>query len=79
MNYPYNENHSNTMSDDDIEYFVKHDKKAYKRFKIHKFKKQTDKALAISKKVLSVLSNSILWICAVGGFVLSLISFFQDK
>lgn len=67
------------MTDDEIEPFVKHDPEAYKRFKRHKKKKKILKLFNPTKKFLKGVSQVILWICAVGGFVLSLIQFFQDN
>ncbi len=32
-----------------------------------------------ASRFFKILSDIILWICAVGGFVLSLIQFFQDS
>lgn len=67
------------MTEKEQEIFVRPNPEAHKRFKKSKRKK---KLLTLKKKVISighVISQIILWICAVGGFILSLIQFFQDK
>lgn len=43
--------------------------------RIAKKKSDRDKLLSKTKRALLIVSNIILWICAVGGFVLSLIQF----
>ena len=60
------------MSDKDMLYFVKPCPKAYRRYLRNKTFKNT-------KKFLTVASEIILWICAVGGFILSLVQFFSDN
>lgn len=59
--------------------FLKPDKEAYKRYKKLKWKEKSKQLLSASKKVLKLVSNAILWLCAVGGFLLGLIQFLQDQ
>ncbi len=66
------------MSDQDIERFVKHNPAAYKRYKHMKLKKSYMRKFNIARKIWSVISQIILWFCAVGGFILSLIQFLED-
>lgn len=72
------DNH-NKMSDNEIEAFVKPNPKAYSRFKKSGRKKKLKSFFIKTKKIWSTISNAILWFCAVGGFILSLIQFLQDK
>lgn len=67
------------MTDKDIELFVKHNPEAYRRFKKSRHKKKFMKIFSSTKVLLKTISQIILWICAVGGFALSLIQFFQNK
>lgn len=67
------------MTDKETESFVKPDSEAYKRFKKARRKKSITESFGVFKKVWSAVSHIILWICAVGGFLLSLVQFFKDK
>lgn len=67
------------MSDKEIEIWVRPNPEAYARFKKAVRRKKLKRLWTISKKIWHIISNWILWFCAVGGFVLSLIQFFQDK
>lgn len=62
----------------ELEPFVKPNPEAYKRFKKLCFKNDLTKLLSQIKMITKMLSCAILWFCAVGGFILSLIQFFQD-
>lgn len=70
---------SHKMSDEEIEAFVRPNPKAYARFKKAKRKKKLNNFAAKFKKIWNAISNAILWFCAVGGFLLSLLQFLQDK
>ena len=67
------------MTDKDIEYFVKNNPEAYRRFKRARLKKSFLRKLHVVQKIWSPISKATLWICAVGGFVLSLFNAFQGK
>lgn len=67
------------MNDKDIEIFVINNPKAYKRYKRSKRRKVINQIHGRIKNFLKILSQVILWICAVGGFVLSLIQFLDNK
>ena len=67
------------MDYNDMEPFVKNNPEAYRRFKAARCRK---KIKLIADRVYCVwhpISNVILWICAVGGFVLSLIQLLQNQ
>lgn len=67
------------MSDNkDLKAFLKPNPEAYKRYQKIQRKKKVNGFFVKFKKIANVLSRIILWICAVGGFVLSLIQFFQN-
>lgn len=67
------------MTDKQLEIFTKPNPEAYKRFKRARRVKRIKKLFAISALIWKRISSAILWICAVGGFALSLIQFLQDK
>lgn len=67
------------MKKDELEAFIKPNPDAYKKYRKTKRHKMYMTIFHKLKIVWKALSNIILWICAVGGFVLSLIQFFQDS
>lgn len=66
------------MEDKKIEPFIKPDPEAYACYKKAKRKKKVKNALSSAHHILKIISQVILWICAVGGFALALIQFFQQ-
>lgn len=66
------------MSDEDIELFVKHNPKAHKRYKAGKRRKAFNETSHKVKSIWKPISNAILWICAVGGFIVSLVALFRN-
>lgn len=67
------------MKKDSLLPFIRPNKKAHKRYVVYRLKEKVKLFFSRFRKVLKIISNIILWICAVGGFVLSLIQFFQDS
>ncbi len=67
------------MRNKDIEAFVKPNPEAYSRFKRARFKEKAKSTFLNVQRVLKIISRVILWVCAVGGFVLSLIQFLQNQ
>lgn len=67
------------MKKDSLLPFIRPNEKAYKRYVAYRLKEKIKLFFSRFRKVLKIISNIILWICAVGGFVLSLIQFFQDS
>ena len=65
--------------DKKLEPFLKSNPEAWDRYKKKRRYNAIKKVVIFSKKGLKILSRIILWICAVGGFLLSLIQFIQDK
>lgn len=75
------ENDSNSitrrkMTEEEIELYSRKIKLVYSRFKKNRRKKKFKKFILSAKSFFKILSQIILWICAVGGFALSLIQFF---
>lgn len=66
------------MTDKQLETFTKPNTEAYKRFKKARRIKRIKSFFSILIVIWKRISSAILWICAVGGFILSLIQFLQD-
>lgn len=73
-----------TLSDDDVKKIIKYAEKhppSAARKMIRKISREFFSFIkhATFREVWSRISRIILWFCAVGGFLLSLIQFIQDK
>lgn len=67
------------MTEKELEILTKLNPDAHERFKKSRCKKRFQSLFEIFKRIRHHLSSAILWICAVGGFILSLIQFFQNQ
>lgn len=67
------------MTEKELEIFTKPNPEAYKRFKKNRWKRYLKRSINFFKRIWNRVSSAILWICAVGGFLLSLIQFFQNQ
>ena len=67
------------MTEKELEIYTKPNPEAYKRFKRSRWKRRLMRLIHLIKRIWNRLSAAILWICAVGGFLLSLIQFFQNQ
>lgn len=63
----------------EIEPWIRPNPEAYARFKKDVRREKLKRLWIKLKKIWRILSNMVLWFCAVGGFVLSLIQFLQNK
>lgn len=67
------------MTEEELEIFTPPNPKAYKRFKQIRRKKRLRSLFHTFQKIWQRISSIILWICAVGGFLLSLFQFMQNQ
>lgn len=67
------------MTEKELEIFTKPNPEAYKRFKQSRRKKRLKSLLNTVQKIWQRVSSIILWLCAVGGFLLSLFQFIQNQ
>lgn len=66
------------MDDKDLEIFTRPNPEAHAQYIRAKKRKRAKEFKDKLKRSCKIASQIILWICAVGGFVLSLIQFFQN-
>lgn len=67
------------MANKNLEPFIKPNAEAWKRYQKRRRRDAIKGVLSIGKKAWGHISRAILWVCAVGGFLLSLIQFLQDQ